>query len=105
MKNNNKIRLFASIASMVFLFCQLVGGTASAEYRGYWVDAVHQYQADNSRTDQPQAVQQDYSYQEPAYQPAYEPLSSHEQYPSTFNAPASGQAEYQQGIRVLGQSA
>lgn len=100
MKNNNKIRLFASIASMVFLSCQLVGGTASAEYRGYWVDAVHQYQADNSRTDQPQTVRQDYSYQEPAYQPAHEPLSSHE-----LNAPASGQAEYPQGIRVLGQGA
>lgn len=85
MKNNNKTRLSVKAISAAFIILQLLGGTASADYRGYWMDAVEIHQNAQAQYTQSQTTHlHDASqepaptytapvYQEPVYQPQYEP--------------------------------
>ncbi|MBO0611375.1 septal ring lytic transglycosylase RlpA family protein [Thiothrix fructosivorans] len=75
MKKHNKTKFLANVFGVAFVFFQLFGSTASADYRGYWIDTVRQYQAEQPYGHQPQPAYQDYSIQEPAYQPQYAPES------------------------------
>lgn len=80
MKKHNKTRILANIFGVAFVFFQLLGSTAAADYRGYWIDTVRQYQGE-----QPSAYQDD-GYQEPAYPPQYVPE------PQRHDAPTPAQA-------------
>jgi rare lipoprotein A len=73
MKKHNKTKFLATAFGVALVFFQLLGSTASADYRGYWIDTVRQYQAEQPSAYQPQPAYQDYGYQEPAYQPQYAP--------------------------------
>ncbi len=116
MKNYNKTKLLANLLGTACVFFQLVYSTASADYRGYWVDTVRNYQAEQSYHYQPQADYQDYGYQEPApeynepvyqdggyqepaYQPHYEPMPQSQYYGTPETAQAghplgTGKASY-----------
>lgn len=106
MKNHNKTRILETAFGTAFVFLQLICGTASADYRGYWVDTVHNYQAEQSYDYQPQPTYQepapyynepayqDYGYQEPAYQPHYEPAPQ----PQYYGAPETAQAGHPLGV-------
>jgi len=70
MKNNNKTKLLAKTAGVVLVLFQMISNSASADYCGYWMDAVQNYQS--------QSV--DYrSYNEPMYA---EPVYQEPQYPT-----------------------
>lgn len=106
MKNHNKTKLLTNIFGTVFVFFQLLGGTASADYRGYWVDTVRNDQAEQSYDYQSQPAYQepapyynepayqDYGYQEPAYQPQYEPAPQ----PQYYGGPETSQAGHPLGL-------
>lgn len=44
MNNDNKISLTAKVSGIALVLFQLMSNTASADYRGYWIDAVQRYQ-------------------------------------------------------------
>lgn len=105
MKNYNKTKLVANVFGAAYVFLQLVCSTASADYRGYWVDTVRNYQAEQPSHYQPQPAYQDYGYQEPtpyynepvyqepAYQPHYEPMPQ----PQYYGTPDTAQAGHPLG--------
>ena len=88
MKKHNKTRLLANVFGVAFVLFQLVGSTASADYRGYWIDTVRQYQGEQPSGYQPQPAYQDDGYQEPAYQPQYVPE------PQRYAAPTPAPADH-----------
>lgn len=96
MKNHKNTRLLANAVGAAFVFMQLVCGAASADYRGYWVDAVRNYQAENTYDYQPQPAYQDYGYQEsaPYYNQNYgyqEPVYQPAPQPQYYGAPETAQ--------------
>jgi hypothetical protein len=71
MKNNNKTKLLAKAAGVALVLFQMISNTASADYRGYWMDAVQNYQgqsADYRSYNKPMYAEP--VYQEPQYQAA-----------------------------------
>ncbi len=103
MKNHNKTRFLTTSAGAVLVFFQLVFATASADYRGYWVDAVRNYQGEPTAYHYPEqpAAYQDYGYvqepvwQEPAYLPPVEVAPLHGDNSAPAGRPLSvGKASY-----------
>ncbi len=102
MKNYNKIRFLSASVGIALVVCQMLGNTAAADYRGYWADAVRNYQ------DMPQAgayqennypaYPQQANYVEPAYQPAPQPYVDRAYMPAPMPvmqaAGMSGKASY-----------
>ncbi|MBU1723572.1 MAG: hypothetical protein KJ892_06960 [Gammaproteobacteria bacterium] len=93
MRNHNKTRQLTNIIGSAFMLVQLFGNTASADYRGYWVDAVHQYQAENDFHNPLQsAAGQNYAYQEPASSFYREPVYQERVYPVEYQ-PVTGMVQ------------
>lgn len=103
MKSDNKSKTFPLIAAAALLLLQAVSTTACADYKGYWLDAVRDYQVSHPRDYQPAAPAdyQDYR-QEPVYvePPLYQEPAP--QYNGNYGNPAPqanrplivGQASY-----------
>lgn len=85
MKNHNKSNTFAMIAAAVLLLLQAAGNTASADFKGYWLDEVRSYQANAPREyqpapasylDNPAAVYVEPAQRQPVVQPYPNPVSA-----------------------------
>lgn len=98
MKNSNKTKTSMIITGLVLACLQAVSNTAAAEYKGYWMDTVREYQASQPRDYQQPPVYQDYyqppvAQQEPVYMP--EPHFQENYAPAPVNQQVmSGQASY-----------
>lgn len=79
MKNNKYIPLRLKATGVALLLLGMLCNTASADYRGYWVDAVHNYQAQA-------ATQESNAYREANYQ---------NDYTNTYVAPTYQATQYQ----------
>lgn len=98
MKNSNKTKAFPMITGLLLVCLQVVSNPASAEYKGYWMDTVRDYQATQPREYQQPPVYQDYyqppvTQQEPVYMP--EPQFQENYVPAPANQQVmTGQASY-----------
>jgi rare lipoprotein A len=110
MKSNDIISLTSKVSGIALMLFQIMSNTAAADYRGYWMDTVQQYQGQgrasrgNAYWDQARPYQQRREYREyrdtqyrpaPAYNNKPAPAYRDNYAPMQANRPlATGRASY-----------
>ena len=95
MKQANKNKFLTIMTGTALVLLSLVSNTAAADYKGYWLDTVRDYQANYPRAELAAAGDNQANSPAPAY-PVYQPAQP-QQRDAGYSVPSNNPTPYTTG--------